>query len=102
MEPIVHITPENVILEGNAGEKIEQELTITPDSRHPFMIFSAESKKGKVSCDLKEIKHSEMTEYRLIVTNLIMEKEKYRDYIYLKTDSDIRPGISIRVKGDIR
>jgi hypothetical protein len=102
VDPVMRIEPKKVTLEGNAGEKIEYEVIITSDPRHHFKITSVTSKKGKASCSFKELDDPESSKYLLTITNLIREKGKYRDYVYLKTDSDVRPGISIMVKGDIR
>lgn len=103
VDPVAIITPETAILAGNVGEEIKTELTITSDARNPFKIISAESKMGgNISCSLKEIDGSKPIKYLLTVKNIRKEKCKYRDYVYLKTDSDISPGISIRVKGEIQ
>ena len=102
VDPVMHIEPKRITLEGNANENIESEVTITSDPRHHFEITSATSKRDKVSYSLKKLKDSESTKYLLTITNLSREKGTYRDYVYLETDSDVRPGISIMVKGDIR
>ena len=102
VDPVLRIEPKRITLEGNAGENIESELIITSDPRHHFKITSVTSKKGNASCSFKELEDPESSKYLLTVKNLIKEKGDYRDYIYLKTDSDVRPGISIMVKGDIR
>jgi hypothetical protein len=103
VDPIAIITPERAILAGKAGEEIKTELTITSDARKPFKIFSAEPKIGEnISCSLKEVDSSRPIKYLLTIKNIRKEKGKYRDYVYLKTDSDITPGISIKVKGEIR
>lgn len=100
VDPIAIIKPERVILRGNAGEEIKTELIITSDARKPFKVFSAEPKIGEnISCGIKEVENSEPMKYMLTVKNTRNEKGKYRDYIYLKTDSDIRPVISIKVQG---
>ncbi len=102
VDPIAIITPERAILSGNTGEDIKTELTITSDARKPFKIISAEPRIGEdISCSIKEIDSREPVKYLLTIKNIRQEKGKYRDYIYLETDSDISPGISIRVNGEI-
>ncbi|MFC1840939.1 DUF1573 domain-containing protein, partial [Thermodesulfobacteriota bacterium] len=101
VDPVMHIEPKKVILEGNAGENIESEVIITSDPRHHFKIISVTSKRGKATCSFEELKDTESSKYRVTVANLSKEKEEYRDYIYLKTDSDVRSGISIMIKGTI-
>ncbi|MGD9157088.1 MAG: DUF1573 domain-containing protein [Desulfobacteraceae bacterium] len=99
---IVGITPENIILKGASGKKIESDITITPDAGHPFRILEAKPKIGKyISCNLKKVNDPGPLKYTLTVTNLRKEKGRYSDYIYIRTDSNILPRISIRVKGDI-
>ena len=103
VDPIAIITPERATLTGNEGEEIKTEILITSDARNPFKIISAEPKMaGNISCSLKEIDGSKPIKYLLTIKNIRKEKCKYRDYVYLKTDSDVRPGISINVKGEIR
>jgi hypothetical protein len=102
VDPIAIIDPEKIILEGEAGKDIETGLSITPDSRHPFKVISAESKKGNIICSINEVKESNPARYMITVKNLRKEKGEYKDIIYLKTDSDIRPGISVRVTVNIR
>jgi len=101
VDAIIIIEPDKVILTGNAGEKIEMEIFITHDKRHPLKVISAESKKGNVSVKLEEIEGSEQRKYKVKVTSLRKEKGKYSDYINLKTDSNIYPEKQIRVKGEI-
>lgn len=102
VDPVMHIEPKKVTLEGNAGENIESEVIITSDPRHHFKITSATSKRNKVSYSFKELEDPETSKYLLTIKNLSREKGRYRDYVYLKTDSEVRPGISIMVKGEIR
>jgi hypothetical protein len=103
VDPIAIITPERADLTGKAGEEIKVELTITSDARDPFKIISAEPKTdGNISCSLKEIDGSKPIKYLLTIKNIRKEKCKYRDFVYLKTDSDVSPGISIKVKGEIQ
>jgi hypothetical protein len=102
VDPVVIIDPEKVILEGEAGKEIETKISLKPDPRHPFRVISVEAKKGNVACTIQEVKGSNPASYMIIVKNLRKEKGEYKDIIYLKTDSDIRSGISVRVSVNIR
>ena len=102
VDPVLIIEPDKVVLKGSEGEKIETEIFITHDKRHPLKIISAEAIKGNVSVTLEEIEGTEQRKYKLKVTSLKKEKGKYSDYIRLKTDSDIYPDKQIRVKVEIR
>lgn len=101
VDPVLIIEPKRVILSGNAGENLETEIILSHDKRHPLKILSVESMRGNVSVRLEEIKGSEQTKYKIIVTSLKKEKGKYRDNIHLKTDSDIYPDKQIKVKVEI-
>lgn len=102
VDPIAIITPERAILKGNMGEEIKAELTVTSDARRPFKVISAEPRIGKdISCSLKEVDGSKPIKYQLIIKNIRKERGKYRDYITLNTDSDLRPVITIKVRAEI-
>ncbi len=103
VDRIMEITPEKVILEGHAGKNIETEITITPNKKHPFKILDAIPRVGEdIICKLNKEEDTKPVKYILTVKNLRNEKGKYRDYINLKTDSDLCPVITIRVQGSIR
>lgn len=102
VDPILTIEPKKVTLSGEAGEDVETEIIISYDRRHPLKVLSAESKKGNISVRLEEVKGSEETKYKVVVTSLKKEKGSYSDYVSLKTDSDIYPDKQIRVKMELR
>ncbi len=102
VDPILIIEPGRIVMSGNSGEEIETEILVTHDKRHPLKVLSAESKKGNVSVQLKEIEGIEQRKYKIKIYSLKKEQGTYSDYVYLKTDSDIFPEKQIRVKIDIR
>lgn len=102
VDKLLDITPENILLKGNAVNKIDGEITITPAAGHNVQILEARPKFGDyISCSLKKSGDPGPLKYTLTVTNLRKEKGRYNDLIYIKTDNDILRRISIRVNGDI-
>jgi len=89
-------------LRGFAPDPIVRTVKIIPEEKYPFkMVGDRTVNKKYISYELKEVKRSEKTEYVLTVANLKKEKGRYFETIKLKTDSKIRPEISIRVYGYI-
>ena len=98
----VTIIPKRVTLRGFAPDPIVRTVKIIPEEKYPFkMVGDRTVNKKYISYELKEVKRSEKKEYVLTVANLKKEKGRYFETIKLKTDSKIRPEISIRVYGYI-
>jgi hypothetical protein len=102
IDNFVTIIPKRVTLRGFATDSIVRTVKIIPEEKYPCKILGDRTVRKKyISYELKEVKRSEKTEYVLTVANLKKEKGRYSETIRLKTDSKIRPGISIRVYGYI-
>ncbi|MEW6671654.1 MAG: hypothetical protein AB1427_08115 [Thermodesulfobacteriota bacterium] len=96
------ISPKRVVLRGTAGQPLKGEVTIMPKEKYPFKITAATARFGsKIRVKYEEIQNSDPRGYVLTVENLQTERGRYADTIMLKTDSRIRPEISIQVFGDI-
>ncbi|WDN88807.1 hypothetical protein BuS5_01775 [Desulfosarcina sp. BuS5] len=103
VERFAVIEPPRVMLAGFAGESVKAEVFIIPEKKYPFTIVETGAKNGKnFSFKLKEIKKSGRSGYKLLIKNLKKEKGRYHDYIYLETDSKIKPQIKISVYGNIK
>ena len=77
-------------------------VKIIPEEKYPFkMVGDRTVHKKYIRYELEEAKRSDKTEYVLTVANLKKRKGRYFETIKLKTDSKIRPEISIRVYGYI-
>jgi len=101
-EKIATITPQEVKLSGSAGEPIKALLKIVPVKAHSFKVLEIKAKSGENICyGLEEVKTAEGMTYHLTVENLKKEKGDYTDAIILKTDSNIKPEIRIKVIGSI-
>lgn len=94
--------PKRVVLRGIAGEPIKGMVTLMPKEKYPFKITAAMARYGsKIQFKYEEIQHSEPRGYVLTVENLQSHRGRYADTIILKTDSPIRPEITVQVFGDI-
>jgi len=98
----VRIIPNRIILNGFTGDPIERTVKIIPEEKYPFkMVGDRTVSKKYIRYELEEAKRSEKPGYVLTVANLKKQKGRYVETIRLKTDSKIRPEISIRVYGNI-
>jgi hypothetical protein len=102
VEKFVIINPNRVKLTGLSGQKIHASVSILPEKKYPFKITDVTARDGKhIKFTLSEIKGVNGTSYKLTVENLKKEKGRYHDTLYLKTDSKIKPKISINIFGNI-
>jgi hypothetical protein len=98
----VRIIPNRVTLSGVSGTSIEKKVNIIPEEKYPFKIVGDRTVRKKyIRYKLEKAKRSEKPGYVLTVANLKKGKGRYFETIRLKTDSKIRPEISIRVYGNI-
>ena len=103
MENFATISPEHVSLRGIVGDSIKGMVTIIPDKKYPFKILDARAQNGKnINIELAEVKKSESQAYELTVENIRQAAGRYYDTIIVKTDSDVRPELSVRVYGYLR
>ncbi|MDF1591624.1 MAG: hypothetical protein P1P89_08940 [Desulfobacterales bacterium] len=94
--------PKRVVLRGIAGQPVKGMVTIMPKEKYPFKITAAMARYGsKIHFKYEEIQHSDPKGYLLTVENLQTHRGRYADTVILKTDSPIRPEITIQVLGDI-
>ena len=103
VEQFVTIEPRQISLRGYVGDTVKSSVIITPKEKYPFKILNVRASKGKfISFQLQEIEKSQTTAYELTVENLKQDGGRYYDSIVLKTDSDIRPELDVRVYGFLR
>jgi hypothetical protein len=98
VEKIVTIRPTRVHLIGCSEEETKATVRIIPEKKYPFKIVEAKAKSGKnINYKMVEIKGPNGIEYMLVIENLKKEEARYRDTIFLKTTSEMRPVIKIPV-----
>lgn len=98
VEAFATLMPEYISIKGPPDESVSKTLTIVPRKKYPFKITGTGVKNGKnIRFGLEEKIEYGRTVYQLTVTNLMEKEGRYRDNIYLKTDSNVRPEIPIAV-----
>jgi len=96
------IIPKRVVLRGTAGQPLKGVVTIMSKDTYPFKITAATARYGNnIHFKYEEIQHSESKGYLLTVDNVMTHKGRYADTVILKTDSPVRPEITIQVFADI-
>lgn len=102
VEAFANVTPNKLILRGNAGEPIIGTVTITPDSKYPFKVLETKSKNGTdIQAKIEEKQENDITTYIVTVENLKKDPGRYYDVVTLKTNSPVKPEIQISVYGQI-
>jgi hypothetical protein len=103
VENFAVIRPKHVSLRGYAGDSLKGTISIIPEKKYPFKILEARAQNGKnINIELGEVKNSSGTAYELKVENLRQETGRYYDTIVLKTDSQVRPELNVKVYGYLR
>jgi hypothetical protein len=102
VEKFADIRPAYVRLTGTVGQPIKVPVTIIPEEKYPFKILNVQATQGThIRFELVERPAAQGKGYTLVVENLKKDKGRYHDIIRLKTDSQIKPEISIRIFGYI-
>ncbi|MCP4346756.1 MAG: DUF1573 domain-containing protein [Desulfobacterales bacterium] len=99
VEKFAVIAPQKVILRGQAGNKIQSVVSITPERKYPFNIVESYSDDLGKNAEFKLEKKD--GKYFCFVQNLAEAPGNYRGRIHLKTDSSVKPEIIIKVYGMI-
>jgi hypothetical protein len=102
VEKFANITPNKLILRGNAGDPIIGTVTISPDPKYPFKVLETKPKTGTdIRVRTEEKQESNAINYIVTVENLKKDPGRYYDVITLKTDSPVKPEILLSVYGQI-
>lgn len=102
VEKFANITPNKLILRGNAGEPITGTVTVSPDPKYPFKVLETKSKNGTdIQTRIEEKQENNTTTYIITVENLKKDPGRYYDVITLKTNSPVKPEIQLSVYGQI-
>lgn len=102
VEKFANITPNKLILRGNAGEPITGSITVSPDPKYPFKVLETKSKNGTdIQAKTEEKHENNVTTYIVTVENLKKNPGRYYDVITLKTNSPIKPEIQLSVYGQV-
>ncbi len=102
VEKFASITPNKLILRGNAGEPISGSVTVSPDPKYPFRVLETRPKNGAdIQARTEEKLENNSASFIVTVENLKKDPGRYYDVILLKTDSPVKPEIQIGVYGQI-
>jgi hypothetical protein len=96
------ITPANLRLFGNVGEKISGKVVILLLEKYPFEILAAKALNGQnIKFNLEKNQKEDKPGYMLTVENLMEKQGRYYDTIQLTTDSKLKPFLTVKVYGNI-
>jgi hypothetical protein len=96
------ITPPYLRLNGNVGEKISGKVVILVSEKYPFKIMGVKAQDGKnITFNLEENLSGNKPGYTLTVENLMEQQGRYYDTIQFRTDSKIKPVLTVKVYGNI-
>lgn len=102
VEHFAIVSPKMVRLVGQPGKPLVSRVTIEKKPEYPFKITNIRAWRGKfIKYHLEEMQDSDSSGYVLVVECTKKDSGRFVDTIYLKTDSNIQPEISIIVMGNI-
>jgi hypothetical protein len=102
VEKFAEIQPERINLIGAQGQPISAEIVISPRKEYPFRIEGISVRDGSfIKYELKEQCADGNGRCVILVENTRADKGRYGDILSIRTDSPLRPELSIRVNGRI-
>ena len=100
VEKFAEITPTLLRMNGPAGVVMKKTIKVVPGDKTPFKITGSRAQDGKnIRFEVKETTDSGKPGYLIEVENTKMDPGTFQDNIYLDTDSELQPQLSIRVYG---
>ena len=97
------IKPAIVSLRGYTGATIKRTIAIRPRPKYPFKITDIKPKDGRfIKIDVKDDPTPGKKGYLLTVENTKRDRGSYQDTIIVKTDSNLKPELSLPVYGFVR
>lgn len=102
VDKFANITPNKLVLRGNAGEPVSGSVTIVPNPKYPFNVLEAKARNSSdIQVKFEKKQENNMATYILTAENLRKTPGRYYDVILLKTDSPIKPELEISVYGQV-
>lgn len=102
VEKFASVQPRYLRLFGTAGEPIKAIVTVKPEKKYPFKIVAAQARSGKF-IRVRLMDHPKTdSAYKIEVENVRKDPGRYVDTVILKTDSAVRPELTVNVFGMIR
>ena len=102
VEKLFEVSDQAVHLDGKIGQKIAEVVTVRPVEKFGHRILSGTVKKGE-NMEVAFLKDDPSeSAWKISIRNTAQQAGRYYDVITLKTDSDLKPELKIRVFGHIR
>ncbi len=99
VEKVVDITPKSIVFQGDSGKAIEKTITIIPAPKYPLNILELKFKTGKyLTGKLEKTQINGKPAFNVIVETKKEAVGNFYDKLILKTDSRIKPLITVWVK----
>jgi hypothetical protein len=103
VKKFVTIQPKRVRLNGALQDVVRQTVEIIPEKAYPFKIVGTSAKPGdNIKLTLGEKEGEGGKSYQIVIENIRQQAGRYYETITIKTDSDVKPELEIRVYGDIK
>ena len=97
VEKVVEINPQSVYLDGKPGDTLEAVVNITPSEKYKFSILGMEQKiNTRIKAQLIEAKGDKKS-WQIKIKSTSDKADDLYDVLTLKTDSQYRPTLTIRV-----
>lgn len=97
VEKVVEIDPDSVYLRGRPGETLEATVTITPSDKYGFSILEMEQRiKSHIEATLIE-PGKKQKQWQIKIKSYSKTADDLYDVLTLKTDSKLRPALTIRI-----
>ena len=99
VERVVDINPATLVFQGNSGEIMENTITIIPTPKYPLNILDIKFNKGEhLTHEVKTSQINGKDAYLVMVKTKETAKGNFYDKLLIKTDSKVKPLITVWVK----
>ncbi|BBO89574.1 DUF1573 domain-containing protein [Desulfosarcina ovata] len=95
-----HIVPLKIVLRGTPDDAIQAQATITPNPDHPFRILEIVP-DVRIADNIDVRMERQGADYRIAINNRMTTPGQYRGRVMIRTDSALRPQLTIYVIGQI-
>jgi hypothetical protein len=94
------IEPTRIVLRGEIGTSLNAQATITPNPQHPFRIMEIVA-DDRLADKIEVRMDHHGTQYLITVRNRLRTPGQYRGRIVIKTDSSLRPQLTLFINGQV-
>jgi hypothetical protein len=94
------IEPTRIVLRGEIGTSLNAQATITPNPQHPFRIMEIVT-DDRLADKIEVRMDQHGAQYLITVRNRLTTPGQYRGRIVIKTDSSLRPQLTLFINGQV-